>query len=326
MPVDFRGAHVSHTSYVRYRYANYWLGDAPLLVMTSVAFLALILAIVAICSHHLQQGFSTATLHKSSVYRGDGAIPVKRTFNFGENFLFRFLPVLLMSSFSVVWSFADHQYRSTCPFAKMDAPAPASSSILLDYPTCMPGAVTIKALRNHHWRVALFSLLSLMSPVAPIVATGIFFGSLNASQIVVRIQSTNFWATFAILIVYIVCLPFARPTAPSRMPHLLNNVADVTLLCYESKIYDDPIFSVQDATDERIHLESRVNLAKLKYQFGLYLGRDGRRHLGFDVAEKQHAGKTVYVNSFIPPRCFYPFGNGAGRLYFRHPQLSRKIE
>ena len=62
---------------------------------------------------------------------------------------------------------------------------------------------------------------------------------------------------------------------------------------FEEKLHGTPLFFVPDATDERIHLVSRIHLAKRKYQLGLYLGNDGRRHLGFDVAERQNVSDEL---------------------------------
>jgi hypothetical protein len=97
--------------------------------------------------------------------------------------------------------------------------------------------------------------------------------------------------------------------------------------CYASRIFDDrgpdgkPIFSAQDIGDERIHLESRIHLAKKKYEFGLYLGKDGKRHMGFDVSTRNDEnGKQVTVTRFDP---------GAGirglwyKMYWRQPRVLR---
>jgi hypothetical protein len=54
-----------------------------------------------------------------------------------------------------------------------------------------------------------------------------------------------------------------------------------------------PVFSAQAADEDRIHLESRIHLAKNKYEFGLYLGKDNVRHMGFDVAFRNDAGVAV---------------------------------
>ncbi len=72
-----------------------------------------------------------------------------------------------------------------------------------------------------------------------------------------------------------------------------NVVGDVLSYCYASRILDDlgpnkkPIFSAQDIGDERVYLESRIYLAKKQYQLGMYLGKDGKRHFGFDVALRE---------------------------------------
>jgi len=74
------------------------------------------------------------------------------------------------------------------------------------------------------------------------------------------------------------------------------------LFCCSSSILDDtihdkPVFS-QRLLPKSIQLESRIHLAKQDYHFGLYQGKDGRRHLEFDVAESQgSAGPSIFVDS-----------------------------
>ena len=77
----------------------------------------------------------------------------------------------------------------------MDDTAPAGSNILLDYPNCTPIAITIKALGNGHWRVAVSSLFSVLGRIPSVLAIGIFENA-NDGDFLVRIQPANFWTTF----------------------------------------------------------------------------------------------------------------------------------
>ena len=221
----------------------------------------------------------------------------------------------------------------------MDDAAPASSNNLLDYPSCTPIAIIIKALGNGHWRVAVSSLFSVLGRIPPVLAIRIFENA-NDGDFLVRIKPANFWTTFTFLMIFFVCLPLARPTAAFRLPRPIHSLSDLLCFCYASRMFDDkildkPAFSVQDPTDERVHLESRIRLAKQKYQFGLYLGKDGRRHLGFDVAERQiSSGQLVSVDKLDPGRALY-LGPGilwrkrnsaTSRWFFRKPRVIRKHE
>jgi len=104
------------------------------------------------------------------------------------------------------------------------------------------------------------------------------------------------------LIVYLLCVPLVRPTPDYRLPRPTSGIADLLLLCFSSSILDDtihdkPVFS-QRLLPKKIHLESRVHLAKQDYHIGLYQGKDGRRHTGFDVVERQgSAGPSILVDN-----------------------------
>ena len=254
-----------------------------------------------------------------------------KSFHGGEGFIFRFMPAQFMGTwFILLWINADAFYRYAQPYAGMNEANPAECNILLDYPGCMPILITLKALSNRHWRVALFSFLSLLSPIPPVIASGIFVATADQNEYVERIEPANFWSSFAILLLYMICIPLVRPTPMYRLPRLIITIADTIRFCYashilEEKLYEKPIFQVQEATDRRIHLVSQIHLAKKKYQFGFYLGKDGRRHLGFDVSERHSAsGQLEYVDCVNPGRALYLWWKD-GIIFFRKPLLLRAL-
>jgi hypothetical protein len=57
------------------------------------------------------------------------------------------------------------------------------------------------------------------------------------------------------------------------------------LLCYDSELPRLPEFEVQHKTDKEEHLKAKVVLRNCKYQFGFYLEKDGRRHLGISATK-----------------------------------------
>ena len=316
----------------RYRGVSFWLCDIVLLIFALIALVALAFVIAGLANRHLQDGIQLhpANIDSPSNSTTNGASG-SHVFDTSESFLFRFLPVLLMNIFGTLWNNADHYYRYMQPFAGMSVPAPATENILLDYPTCMPIDITVKAATRGHWRVALFSLLSLTSTIPPIIASGIFVGSTDATGVVVRLHPLNFWATFSILIISCLCIGYARPTTAYRLPRCIWNIANLTLFCYQSRIFDDeimekPVFSANDPLEERIHMESRIHLAKQNYVFGLYLGKDDKRHLGFDVAERQGPlGQVESVEVVRPGRGLY-LAAGGWTVYFRRPRIDRQVD
>ena len=294
--------------------------------------MTLAFVIVGLSNHHLQNGIQLhpAKIESPSNSTSNGASG-SYVFDTSESFLFRFLPVFLMNIFATLWNNADHYYRYMQPFAGMSIPAPATENILLDYPTCMPIDINFKAATKGHWRVFVFSLLSLTGTIPPIIATGIFVGLKDATGVVVHLHPLNFWASFSILIIFCLCIGYARPTTAYRLPRCIWNIANLTLFCYQSRIFDDeilgkPVFSANDPLDERIHMESRIHLARQNYSFGLYLGKDGKRHLGFDVAERHGPlGQVESVEVFRPGLGLY-FGDAGGTVYFRNPRIDRQFD
>ncbi len=82
-------------------------------------------------------------------------------------------------------------------------------------------------------------------------------------------------------------------------------------------------FSHKTKTDRRIHLESKIHLAKRNYQFGVYMDENGKEHFGFDVAEREGLfGQESQVRSVDPGRAIYT-GLGNLRFYFRRPELGK---
>lgn len=137
------------------------------------------------------------------------------------------------------------------------------------------------------------SLLSVLGRIPPVLTIGIFANA-NDGDFLVWIQPANLWKTFTFLMIFFVCLPLARPTAAYRLPRPIHSLSDLLCFCYASRIFDDkildkPVFSVQDPTDERFHLETRIHLSKKRYQFGLCLAKTAENVLGsMSRREKSH--------------------------------------
>jgi hypothetical protein len=317
MPLDFEQRQVRNPETYRYRIVSSFLYDSTLAIYTSTLIVVLALTITGLVDHRVQEGFySTFSTFTTSI---------QEFATITDPFIYRFLPVLLMSAFNLLWVNADSFYRNFQPFAGMKDGGSATSTILLDYPSSPPVLVQIKAATNGHWQVVIFSLLSLGSSAPPIVATGVFVSTATSFGYTVSIEPVNFWAIFVILCIYIFCLIIARPTPGYRLPRYVNSISDVLSYCYASRILDDlsadgkPIFSAQDTNEERIHLESRIHLAKQEYEFGLYLGKDGKRHLGFDVAVREDATRRqVHVTKIDPGTGVYL---GFGTLWLRRPKV-----
>ena len=289
-----RGPLVSNRdlAFARYRSVYGLLSDTALSIFALMGLAAFIATTFGIAHHLLDVTISSPVALCGPVVCtdfGGSTSSEYRIFSAEIAFFFRFLPSEVFALFSNLWIVADAFYRVTQPFADMDQAMPATSNLLLDYPSSMPIAITYKALSNGHWRVAIFSLFSLLATAPPIVAAGIFISTPIDTAYTISIQPVNFWLCYTVLILNLLSIPLARPSTAYRLPRSITNFADTLSYCYASRILDDtiwpdePVFSAQKPTDERVHLESKVHLAKRKYRFGVYKDKYGGKHLGFDV-------------------------------------------
>ena len=232
-----------------------------------------------------------------------------------KNFIFVFLPSMILAIFGVLWVNTDNFYRTVQPLAAMHDCALAPQSILLDYMQCPSIVALFKAAQSAHWRVAWFSLLAMTANIGPIIAGSIFTSDLNdpGHGFTISVSRRNLWVTICLLVIYLVSLPFALPHPRHHLPRQNHTVADIISYCYESKLVDDRMFHVQGSDDEQIHLTSNVHLAKKSYEFGLYKGKDGRRHFGIDFA-----GDTYKCD---PGRSSAIFGR---RVWWRKPRVLKE--
>jgi hypothetical protein len=236
-------------SSVNYRYRSaLWSLSAFSMILT--VLVALITA--GLAKHGIQAGFKDRfmLLTPSTVH-----MTVATLHNFEVSFLLRFIPVLLMKLSSCIWDMADIFYRITEPFASMSEPGPAVANLLLDCPSIVPVAITIKAIQNGHCRVALCSTFSLLATIPPIIAGSICVGTPKPDGVVISIELINFWVSYVLLIVYSVFIVILRPTPSYHLPRVVRNLCDVLSCCYASTFLDDlgtdgkPIFTIQEKED-----------------------------------------------------------------------------
>ena len=290
--------------------------DGPILILAVIGLGCMLGAIAIIANGRLRQGFDFSPIAATSV-----AAPIIGREE--ARFVTSFFPSLFISLFSLCWISAARFYQTTQPFAGMFEPSPATENILLEYNGSFAPFAIIKAVSKSHWRVAWFTFLSVAGSAAPIPAGSMFIETPTSSGIRITILATSFYASVAIAFIYCVSLILVRPPEKYRLPRSVFNLADLLSYCYDSRIVDDEEFSVQESTDEHIHLESKVYLKKGLYQFGMNKGKDGRRHLGFDLANRESgSGFAEQIDKFDPGRTIHWAGDL--QLWFRRPRLMKE--
>lgn len=161
-------------------------------------------------------------------------------------------PVLRTSSAAFLWSFflsfaadqyrllfrsIDIFYRLVQPYADLRHAKFPPSSLTLDYTNSLPVIVTIKALRNKHWKVAFSSLVSLASSFMPALAANIFSPGVDADNVPrVYANKTPFFIVLAFTVLLIVATLVLVPDRSRYLPHDIEPLSDHISFLYQSSL------------------------------------------------------------------------------------------
>ncbi|KAI9833290.1 MAG: hypothetical protein M1819_003685 [Sarea resinae] len=270
---------------VRHRYIPWYLRPLSIITWTIIAFALLVAFItVSFVNHAIQHGF----------HPGLGAQPNALQFS-SANFLYSFIPSLIGLLLFLVWQPLDLTFRFLQPYADLSAHPDGSlaeHSLLLDYPSCLPLEITLKATVARHFKVALLSLMSIVSAVFPILGGGVFWAELYEPENRVRMTSdlSAFYALVAFAVIYAISLlAIWRPGSKRHLPHGARCLAEVISFIYQSPLLADPVFrSPRSKTDlvTRLLAVPVGETERARYGFGVYRGRDGREHLGIDRVKR----------------------------------------
>lgn len=206
-----------------------------------------------------------------------------------SNFLYSFIPSLIGTALFLLWQPIDVSFRALQPFATLSDPngSPASKSLLLAYPSTLPIETTIHAFLNKHYKLAWISLTSLLSSTIPILSGGIFIAlwSPPESSILIKTHMPAFYALIAFCALYTVSFLVVFPNRTRYLPHDISTLADLTSFLYQSPLLSDKILrEPRSKTDliTRLVIAPPGDREYPVYAFGVYIGRDGKEHLGVD--------------------------------------------
>lgn len=268
-----------YSPFTRYRWTPWFLRKISVCIWVSIVF-ALFVAFVAVSFIHngIEGGFppKLPTLPSTSAFSS-------------SNFLYSFVPALIGNVLFLVWQPIDVYFRSLQPFVELSSPSGASAeqSILLAYPSLFPLQVTIQALINRHYKIAFISFMSLVSFAIPVLAGGVFIALWYPSHDDIRISALMpaFYALIAFCALYAVSFLAIWPGRRRYLPHDITTLADLMSYIYQSPLLSDKILrEPRSKTD----LVTRLIIAPPSerqlplYGFGIYVGRDGKEHLGID--------------------------------------------
>ena len=272
-----------HDPALRYRWTPWFLKDGIVVAWIVIAIVLMIaFIVVSFVNHAVEQGFLPLLPAPTTT---EGFSPA--------DFLYSFIPSLIGMLLFLLWQPIDLYFRALQPFASLahrDG-ASAEQCLLLDYNACLPIQVTIKALINRHYKVAYISFVSLLSLTLPILAGGIFTAQFVVKTQDIRIIASmpGYYALVLFVAIYAVSFVVIWPTRKRRLPHDISSLGQLISFVYQSPILTEPAFSEPKS---RIDLVTKLLGTPAgekeipRYAFKVYVGRDGKEHLGIDRLER----------------------------------------
>lgn len=263
----------------RYRWTPWFLRWTPIITWTVTVFALFIAFVVVSFVHHpVENGFAPRL----------PTLPSTTAFS-SSNFFYSFIPALIGNILFIAWQPIDVHFRALQAFVELSSPhgASAEKSILLAYQSAYPVQVTIQAIINRHFKVAWISLVSLASLAIPILAGGVFIALWYPSNDTVRITAwmPAFYALVIFCAIYTVSFLAIWPDRRRYLPHDISTLADLMSYFYQSPLLADRLLreprSKTDLVTRLIVAPPSERLLPM-YGFGIYVGRDGKEHLGVD--------------------------------------------
>ena len=272
-----------HDPALRYRWTPWFLRDGMVVAWIVVAIILMIAFIViSFVNHAVQQGFLPLLAAPTTT---QGFSPA--------DFLYGFIPSLIGMLLFLLWQSIDIYFRALQPFASLahrDG-ATVEESLLLDYTACLPIEITIKALINRHYKVAYISFISLLSLTLPILAGGVFTAQfvVNSQDIRMIASMPGYYALVLFVAIYAVSFTVIWPTRKRRLPHDISTLGQLVSFVYQSSLLTEAAFAEPKSKIDLVTKLVGVPAGEKevpRYAFKVYVGRDGKEHLGIDRLER----------------------------------------
>lgn len=272
-----------HDPALRYRWTPWFLRDGMVVAWIVIAIVLMIaFIVVSFVNHAVQRGFLPLLPAPTTT---EGFSPA--------DFLYSFIPSLIGMLLFLLWRPIDLYFRALQPFASLahrDG-ASAEQSFLLDYTSCLPIEVTIKALINRHYKVAYISFISLLSLALPVLAGGVFTAQFVVKTQDIRIIASmpGYYALVLFVAIYAVSFIVIWPTRKRRLPHNISTLGQLVSFVYESPLLTETAFAEPKSKIDLVTklLGTPAGEKEIpRYAFKVYVGRDAKEHLGIDRLER----------------------------------------
>ncbi|KPI38842.1 uncharacterized protein AB675_5735 [Cyphellophora attinorum] len=283
-----------HSPFTRYRRIPWFLRDIAVIAwIVSAAGLLTAFLVVSFVNRAVQDGFRPLLPSITSL---DGFS--------SSNFLYSFLPSLLGMILFLLWQPIDVFFRSAQPYANLASPRGASAerSLLLSYQASYPLWVTVEAILNRDYKVALTSAVSVLSGLIPALAGGVFTAQLlQSGDVRMKASLPGYYALCVFLSIYAISFTVIWPKRKRYLPHAIDTIADQLSYLYASPLMSE-LWNVRTKPDLVARLvgtpagltgDWREKRPGARYAFGVYMGRDGKEHLGIDRLSRPGSGEML---------------------------------
>ncbi|KAF3187365.1 hypothetical protein TWF788_002283 [Orbilia oligospora] len=198
-----------------------------------------------------------------------------------------FLGILIKS----IWEVLDKQLRIIQPFRTLSLGNAMPNVLTLDYTGTIPGWVTIKAIQNRHWLLALVTFNSVLIEILTVTMGSFLNRSADDEETVTSIRVSFALATVICTgLIATLFLTVKRRRVPF-LPRQAGTIASVLTFIHQSKMVTDFESMEQWPTWKR---EAKLMEINKRYAFGWFSGRDKQIHLGIDqcpISSKYEYGK-----------------------------------
>ncbi|KAL8995742.1 MAG: hypothetical protein Q9188_006738 [Gyalolechia gomerana] len=286
-----------HNSRIRFRWLPWFLKDTFVVAWIVIAIvLMLAFIIVSFVNDAVQRGFLPLL---PSPTNSQGFSP--------SDFLYSFIPCFIGMIMFLLWQPIDMYFRALEPFANLGASSrgcPAEQSLLLDYTACLPVEITIKAALAGHYKVAWISFISLLSATLPVLGGGVFTAQYFIPTQEVRMAASmpGYYALVVFVVIYSLSFLIIWPTQNRRLPHDIRTLGQILSFVYESHLLNDSAFWQPRS---KVDLVTRLlgsltgDKGSSRYAFGVYMGQDGREHLGIDRLHRPESGEMLITTGMM---------------------------
>ena len=285
-----------HSPFTRYRWVPWFLRDKAIIAWIVIAVgLLVAFLVVSFVNNAVVNGFQPLLPSLTST----GGFS-------SSNFLYSFIPSLLGMIMFLIWQSIDTFFRAAQPFANLARTAGASAerSLLLSYQASPPLWVTVEAVFNRDSKVAITSLVSVLSGLIPVLAGGVFTAQMfqGTGDVVMRASMPGYIALCVLVAIYALSFTTIFPTRARYLPHSVETIADQLSFLYASPLMSE-LWNLRTKADLVGRLVGapvgltgdwrEARSSRGRYAFGVFLGRDGKEHMGIDRLHRPGSGEML---------------------------------